>query len=474
MRLYLNDGKANYNISQLVENVSMSGEYTQCCRSIEFNMIKTNKDWNVPYVPTKLGDVVTLTYNNEYIMEGYIWARENDAEGTTLGITCKDRGIYLKKNKAVYSFREETPENITKRVCRDFGIEVGNIATTGIGITRFFYGVDLYSIIMTAYTKAAEQNGKKYLIRFTGKKLNVIEKGVSDSGVYLRGDRDVIAATYRESLENTVTRVSIYSKDNSFVKNVDNAELIKAYGVMQEYLKQSDDNTQERAAKKKLDTNGIERKVTVQNLGDPRCITGRTVYILEPVTGLWGKFYIDGDTHTWKNGMYFNRLTLNFLNMMDEKEAGSDKEQGSESSGGSSNGSAQGDGKSSGSFTWPATVRTITSEFGNRLHPIQKVWKFHSGIDIGAGSGTSIFAADGGTVSMSGTNGGYGKCVIIDHGGGLQTLYGHCSALLVSAGTKVSKGQVIAKVGSTGDSTGPHLHFEVRKNGTAVNPHNYL
>ncbi len=128
-----------------------------------------------------------------------------------------------------------------------------------------------------------------------------------------------------------------------------------------------------------------------------------------------------------------------------------------------------------GRFAWPSTSTYITSPYGTRIHPVTGKLKTHTGLDIGAGMGTSIFAAADGTVLISGWNsGGYGNYVVIDHGGGLTTLYAHCSSLLVSAGQRVSRGQVIAKVGSTGISTGPHLHFEVLKNGAHTDPYAYL
>ncbi len=124
-----------------------------------------------------------------------------------------------------------------------------------------------------------------------------------------------------------------------------------------------------------------------------------------------------------------------------------------------------------GDMTWPTpSCYTIVSPFGNRLHPILKKYKMHTGIDIDAKYGASIVAANKGTVIMAGWSSGYGYTVIIDHGGGISTLYAHCSSLLVKTGQTVESGQVIAKVGSTGLSTGPHLHFEVRENGTPVNP----
>lgn len=122
---------------------------------------------------------------------------------------------------------------------------------------------------------------------------------------------------------------------------------------------------------------------------------------------------------------------------------------------------------------WPLDGRA-GSKFGYRIHPIYKVWKFHEGIDIGAYTGTPIKAAASGTVTISGKLGGYGLCVMIDHGYGFKTVYGHASKLLVKVGQKVSKGEIIANVGSTGLSTEPHLHFEIRVHNNPVDPLNYL
>ena len=126
-----------------------------------------------------------------------------------------------------------------------------------------------------------------------------------------------------------------------------------------------------------------------------------------------------------------------------------------------------------GQFIWPVSG-PITSPFGYRTHPIFGTQIFHSGLDIGVDTGTPVAAADSGVVVEADWLGGYGYAVIIDHGNGLSTVYAHNSELLVSAGQAVSQGQIIAYSGSTGYSTGPHVHFEVRENGTPVEPLNYL
>jgi len=124
-------------------------------------------------------------------------------------------------------------------------------------------------------------------------------------------------------------------------------------------------------------------------------------------------------------------------------------------------------------FSVKPVTGTITSRFGLRT-ATEIVSGDHKGIDIGAPRGTSIYAAADGKVTYSGWMGGYGNLVIISHGNGIETYYGHCSSLYVSAGSTVKAGDSIAAVGSTGNSTGNHLHFEIRKNGGQINPQTYV
>ena len=152
----------------------------------------------------------------------------------------------------------------------------------------------------------------------------------------------------------------------------------------------------------------------------------------------------------------------------EEEERQRRQQEGGGSSGGSSSGSTV---TGTGSWGWPCpSSKYITSRAGNRFHPIFNEWRYHSGIDIAANTGAAVVASDSGTVCLCGVNGGYGNCIMIDHGNGYYTLYGHLSGYATSDGATVKKGQTIGYVGSTGWATGPHLHFEIRKGSVCLDP----
>ena len=139
-----------------------------------------------------------------------------------------------------------------------------------------------------------------------------------------------------------------------------------------------------------------------------------------------------------------------------------------------SNSSSSSSGSGRISMVWPCASTRVTSEFGKRNSPTAGASTYHKGIDIGASTGTAIYAAASGTVTEAGYSSSRGNYVVIYHSNGVSTAYMHCSALYVSSGDKVSQGQTIAAVGSTGISTGSHLHFSVIEDGTYVNPRNYV
>lgn len=131
-------------------------------------------------------------------------------------------------------------------------------------------------------------------------------------------------------------------------------------------------------------------------------------------------------------------------------------------------------GFSAGGFVYPIMSPRLSSKFGPRRHPVRKVHRHHSGIDLAVPKGTPIRAIAGGTVVFADPYKGYGTLIVVQHPNGLTSHYGHCSKILAVVGRKVRAGEVIGEVGSTGLATGPHLHFELRENGKAINPEKFL
>lgn len=130
---------------------------------------------------------------------------------------------------------------------------------------------------------------------------------------------------------------------------------------------------------------------------------------------------------------------------------------------------------SSSGWVYPLSRQaTLNSGFGKRVHPISHTIKMHTGVDLGCPLNTGVLAAKGGTVTVAWSTAGYGKTIVIDHGGGFKSRYAHLNSYNVKKGQKVTTGQLIGRVDSTGSSTGNHLHFEIIKNGDAVNPFEYI
>jgi hypothetical protein len=290
---------------------------------LDFDVISSYTDKNVPVVLCELGNMVTFKQDKRILFIGYIFERQKNTVNNLISITCYDRGIYLKRNETTKTFKSASPETITKEICKEFNISMGAIASTGIKIRRNFIGVSLYNIIQTAYTLASLENGKHYLIRFNGLDLTVIEKTKSDETLVIEGGSNLMEASTTESINDMVNQVVIYNDKDVLIATQKDSEMIKLYGQMQSYMKQSEGEDVTNKAKQLIKENGVTQRITVDNLGNIANIAGGTVVVREPYTGIYGLFYIDADIHTWKLGQYYNKLTLNFKNIMDEQEAGS-------------------------------------------------------------------------------------------------------------------------------------------------------
>lgn len=315
MELWLIKENQKINITNIYTNLSTDGNYRSCCRTLDFGIPMSQSDTNTQIISIEIGNNIQLLENGENLFTGIVWDVSKATNGKEIDIKCKDFGIYLNKNSGFYKIRSKTPEQIVNIIAADYNLQLGEVAKTGIPISRNFFGNKLYDIIMTAYNLA---NDKKYYLKFDSNRLSIYEKGIKLCKP-IKSSVNLLNLTYSESLESMTNRVNVYNSDNVLIDTISSDEDVKKYGILSEYLK-TDENYKTKA-KKML--SGVEQKITVTNFGDISYITGKAVMLEEPYTGLKGKFYIDSDTHVFKNGIYSNKLVLNFQNIMDEKEVGS-------------------------------------------------------------------------------------------------------------------------------------------------------
>lgn len=324
MQIIIKNPKGEYDITGLVTSASWAGDYQQAARTLDLSVVIRGSDTTVPQVELPLGTVVRMLEGKATLFDGFIISRTGTTGSSTLELSCYDRGFYLKRNKASYKFKQQTPEVAAAQLCRDFNISVGTLAATGAPVSRKFFAVSLYDIIMTMYSQAAAVTKKQYHLGFRGDKLYVSVKEPGERTLIIEGGSNLIEATTTESAEKLITSVDIFDTNENLIKTVKDDELIKIYGVLQDQLKQTKDDDKQADADELLEKNGVSQKITVRSLGDVTSMAGGCVTVREPQTGLYGLFYIDSDVHSWKKGVYTNKLVLNFKCMMDETEAGSD------------------------------------------------------------------------------------------------------------------------------------------------------
>lgn len=319
MRVLLIDNDGQKDISQLVTSITWSGEYKQVARILEVVITVSPHDSHLPRQYIALGSMLKLQDDEGVeLFQGYVFTKQKSYQGNEMLVTAYDGLIYLTKSQMSYNFQNMTPEAVTKKVCSDLGVPPGNLAATGINLSYIAQGKTGYEIIIAAYTQASRQNGKKYILQMNQGKVDVIEKGSVIARYVLDNTMNLTDSTYSETLENMVNRVVIVDTTGTPVGKVENTEWMQSYGLIQSIYQKEQGKDSNTIANSLLQ--GVERKAGVEALGNTECITGRAIQIKEPYTGLTGLFYIDADTHTWKEGNYQMNLTVAWQNMMDEKE----------------------------------------------------------------------------------------------------------------------------------------------------------
>ena len=351
IKLELANGSDNVDISQLLKSVSWSGSYQQACRKLEFSLLSSPYDKDIPVVKAECGNMVRLLEEDKELFRGYIQSRNLSYKGNGVDYTALDGGTYVHRNELVYNLKDMTAEAIASKVCSDLGIQAGNFASTGVVMSKKFFGVSGYDIIMTAYTHASTKTNKKYMCVMEEGKLNVIEKGEITLELNFENGSNILDSNFSEDISSMVNKVKVYNGDEQEVTVIENGGDVGKYGTFTKILKLEDGKDPQAEGKKELKT--IERKASISGFGDSSCKSGYGVKVKDEYTGLVGLFYIDEDIHTWENGVYKVDLTLAFENMMNEvnsetNESGSNNSNSSSNSNNSSssNGSSNSSGNS--------------------------------------------------------------------------------------------------------------------------------
>lgn len=317
IRTWSLDGAKTEHVTEKVQAKTWSGSYKDCARQLSFSVL--------PEALAELGGMARLYKDADILFSGHIVSRSRDSLGKTVDCSALDNGLYLKRNSTYMAVRKQTPEAVTAQLCGEFGVPCGDLAATGVPLSRNFLGVSLYQIIQTMYSLAAEQTGKQYQIRFRSNHLTVVEKALGPESIRLVPGSNLLSCRSAESIERMVNRVAVYDGDKfKKVAQYDSPEnYVALYGLMQKAIRASEKENPETAARDILEQNGISTTITAQCLGNVKLITGNAVAVHEPVTGVDGLFWITADSHTVRRGVYQTKVTLDFRNLMDGQTAGS-------------------------------------------------------------------------------------------------------------------------------------------------------
>lgn len=305
-------------VTQLAAQIGTSGSEKECARTLTAEIVQSPTDFNIPTVTISRGMAVYFDGDGQSFT-GVVLGISRSTASSSVTVTAKDLGIYVKRNKVVFKVKNMTAEAAAAALCAANGITAGSIAATGYMFSRYFLNVALSDAIMTGYALAAAVNGKAYMLRMDGTALSVIEKGATIAGVVAEGS-NLIEASYSENADSVVNQVEIYDKNGNLKQTVTGDT---SAGVMKEIIIEKSSREESIAeANQMMNKNAVKRSGTVQNLGNPTCISGNAVLVYESFTGLYGKFYISADTHTWKKGVYTNKLTIAWEATMNAKAAG--------------------------------------------------------------------------------------------------------------------------------------------------------
>ena len=307
-------GGKTRDVTALAQSVTWSGDIRQTARELQAALV-VPRDGSVEIPPLEEGAWLTQQAAGQTLFFGPLIQCTTNSQSFVVNVAALDRGRFLAGNEGFYKFTGVTPEAAARTICADFGIPVGNLAAAGVSLTQNFPGKSLDTIIRTLYTMAGEQNGKRYVLRFTGEgNFEVAEKPTAATMEIVR----TMGVTNTWNIEKLNNRVAIYTDDGALVRNVDNADSRELNGTLAHVLKQSSGKDVGAEAQAWLNDRGLTQNLTVQVQDPPlNLIAGTAVTLRDTGSGVSGLFWVDADCHTWKNRIHTGKFTLNFRNLME-------------------------------------------------------------------------------------------------------------------------------------------------------------
>lgn len=305
-------------ITELITSVRWSGSDRQASRKLEFSVINSpfDSEFDVPKIES--GDIIYFYFDGKKRFTGRtLRGTSSSVVGeNTYGAT--DFMNILLKSDVSYNFKNITAEKISATVISDLGLKCGFLAPTNINIASWLIDSDSgYNVILGAYYKAYKSSGIKYMPYMDGIKVCVGKKGES-SGVKLKLKTNILKSEFEENAEDIVNKIIIYDETGKKIGTVSSADSINLYGIYQKTLKKSEGVNANSEAESMLKEPSKTAKVDI--IGNIDAVSGKSIMLYDDITGLWGKFYIENDTHTFSGGIHTTSLTLAFQNFMENSE----------------------------------------------------------------------------------------------------------------------------------------------------------
>ena len=296
-------------VTHMVSEITWSGSQNEVARKLELNFLYPLHDHYAPKVYPNIGEKLFLYDDNHIeLFQGRVFYNERLGEQGTIQVTAYDDAIRLAKSKGTYNFKGTTAEAITRIVCNDLSVEIGQLAPTGIPQKMLCNGEGMYEIIHKAYEGASKQNKKKYSIEMRQGKLCVDEVGKEVVVTPISSEINILESSYSENAEEVINRVKIYDEKDQYIGVSEDKELIDLVGIFQDVYTKEQDKQAGTVASNML--RGIEQSIELTTLGNTSYVSGKLVNIEDSANKQLRRFFVGSDIHTWRGGQYKTNMNL--------------------------------------------------------------------------------------------------------------------------------------------------------------------